>query len=122
MSQLDQLAQLNALIAGSDSIDLTEIVHSFAQSISAKSTTLIAESLGELHALGIDPDKYIAPSKQHIRNQREQVRINAEKAQLQQTLEHQAELNDLEIRRQLAATELAELTVANAKAKASASA
>lgn len=121
MSQFSDLESLIALTSSMDSGKLEEIYASVATHIGAQGAAKIAEAISELTSIGVDPSMYVAPSRAYQRRQRELDRMAPEKAQ--QMREQQQ--HDLDIAKQVEAlrteklaNDLAEVTVAKAKASA----
>lgn len=114
MSTFSDLESLLALTSALDSGKLEEVYASVATHIGAQGATKVSEAVVELHAIGVDPSMYIAPTRYHQRRQRELSRMSAEEFKLQAA----KDLHDVELRRQIAEVERLEAGTALAKAEA----
>lgn len=99
MSGIGQLKDLAELAQSFNSLDISGLVDSISQQVSAQSAATIATAVGELTDAGLDPKDYIAQPRSAMKAKQHQQRLNIEAAKAQQQLEHQAQLNALAVRK-----------------------
>jgi hypothetical protein len=113
----DAIESLVALAERLDAPKLDELYTALAQRISGSGASQIAEAVGELKSMGIDPDKYIAVPRSYTRNKREAARMEQDKLDREQARAHQAKLQDIEIQRLNNGTALQTATVKRSAAR-----
>lgn len=97
INQLEQLAQLAQSFT--NQLDISGLIDSISQQVSAQSASTIASAVGELTDAGLDPKDYIATPRSTMKAKQHQLRLDIEQAKAQQQLRHEQEIHALELRK-----------------------